>query len=84
MEKVRVGKISHYYPKIGVAVVEVEAALKIGDKISIESNETNFQQTVGSMQIDRTPIKEAKKGSSIGMKVENAVKEHDIVYKEKK
>ena len=84
MDKVRVGKVSHFYPKIGVAVVEVEAPLKVGDHITIEGANTNFSQTVGSMQIDRTPIKEAKKGHSIGMKVDNEVNEHDIVYKEKK
>jgi translation elongation factor EF-1alpha len=80
MEKARVGRISHYFPKIGVAVIEVEAALKVGDKILVEGS-TAFEQTIDSMQVDRKPIKAAKKGDSVGMKTAQPVKEHDIVYK---
>ncbi|MDD5181656.1 MAG: translation elongation factor-like protein [Candidatus Nanoarchaeia archaeon] len=81
MAKTRVGKISHYFSKIGVAVVEVEAPLKVGDKISIEGGTTKFEQTVSSMQVDREAIKSAKKGDSVGMKVDSEVKPGDVVYK---
>lgn len=80
-EKQLVGKISHFFPKISVAVVEVEAPLKVGDKISIEGPTTNFQQTVESMQIEHKNITEAKKGDSVGMKVAEKVREKDLVYK---
>jgi putative protease len=84
MEKTKVGKVSHYYSKIGVAVIEVEGTLKIGDEISIEGANTNFTQKIESMQIDRESIKEAKKGNSIGMKVNEEVRANDVVYKVKK
>ncbi len=61
MEKKLVGKISHYYNKIGVAVVELVDDLKEGDKISIEHGDTAFEQTVESMQIEHEKVKEAKK-----------------------
>lgn len=77
----RVGRISHYFTKIGVAVVEVEAPIRVGDKISIEGATTNFQQTVKSMQIQHKPIKLARKGSSIGLKVKARCREGDVVYK---
>jgi len=76
-----VGKISHFFPKINVAVVEVEAPLKIGDKISIEGPTTKFEQKVESMQVEHKEIKAAKKGDSIGMKVADKVREKDLVYK---
>lgn len=81
MEKVLVGKITHYFDKIGVAVVEVEETLKEGDKIVIEGPESSFEQTASSMQIEKKPIKEAKKGDAIGMKVEQPVKKGFQVFK---
>ena len=75
-----VGKIAHFYPKISVAVVEVAAPIKTGDKISIEGHGKAFEQTVGSMQIEHEQVPVAKKGQSIGMKVAEEVKEGDLVY----
>jgi len=83
-EKKLIGKIAHFYSKISVAVVELTNKLSVGDEISIEGPSTNFTQTVDSMQIEHENIKEAKKGDSIGLKVINAVKENDSVYKLKK
>lgn len=79
-EKKPVGKIKHYYAKIGVAVVELSSELKVGDRIAVEGS-TSFEQTVDSMQIERAPITSAKPGQSIGLKVSGKVREDDIVYK---
>ncbi|MEM4337083.1 MAG: translation elongation factor-like protein [Candidatus Woesearchaeota archaeon] len=76
----RIGKITHFFPKIGVAVVELEDTLKVGDKIVIEGHGNKFEQIAESMQIDRTPIKNATKGQSVGLKVLQPVKEGDIVF----
>jgi len=81
MEKQLVGKITHYFNKIGVAVVEVSGEIKVGDKISIEGKSEPFEQVVESMQIEKQPIQEAKPGQAIGLKVEKPVKEGDLVYK---
>jgi translation elongation factor EF-1alpha len=80
-EKKLVGKVTHYYGKIGVAVVELSDELSVGDKISIEGNVTNFQQTVDSMEIEHQQIKTAKAGDAIGLKVKEKVREGDSVYK---
>ena len=81
VEKIRIGKISHFYSKISVAVIELEDTLNVGDTISIEGAETNFTQTVDSMQIEHANIETAKKGQSIGLKMSDKVRENDIVYK---
>jgi putative protease len=81
VEKKLVGKVSHYYPKIGVAVVEVLDEIKVGDRISIEGATTNFEQTVESMEIEHKKIEVAKPGDSIGLKVIDRVREKDNVYK---
>lgn len=75
-----VGKITHYFEKIGVAVVEMTGKLKVGDKVKIKGSTTDFEQTVGSMQVEHEPIKEAKKGQAVGMKVAQEVREHDKVF----
>lgn len=80
-DKKLVGKIAHYYDKIGVAVVELTAELKAGDTISIEGATTNFQQKVESMQVEHKNLETAKSGDSIGMKVKEKVRDNDQVFK---
>ena len=79
MEKL--GEVSHYFTNISVAVVELTDDLKIGDRIAIRGMTTSFEQTVGSMQIEHEDVKEAKRGDSVGLKVDERVREGDIVYK---
>ncbi|RLJ10070.1 MAG: translation elongation factor-like protein [Candidatus Aenigmatarchaeota archaeon] len=81
MEKKLIGKVTHYFTKLGVAVIELSDELKLGDKISIEGATTNLQQEVSSMQIDRNPVESASSGQSIGLKVNDRVREGDSVYK---
>ena len=78
-----VGKISHYYDKIGVAVIDIKSPIKVGEMIKIVGHDKEFNQPVESMQIEHEEIKSAKKGQAIGMKVNQPVKENDLVYKVK-
>jgi len=80
-EKLEVGKVTHYYPKISVAVVALTAPLNVGDKILIKGKTTYIEQAVESMQIEKVNIQKAEAGQSIGLKVNGRVKEGDIVYK---
>ncbi|NIO23311.1 MAG: translation elongation factor-like protein [Candidatus Aenigmarchaeota archaeon] len=80
-EKKLIGKITHYFTNIGVAVIELEDTLKVGDEISIEGATTNFTQKIESMQIEHENVKEAKKGDSVGLKVSDRVREGDQVFK---
>lgn len=81
--KKAVGKISHYFGTLGVAVIELTDALKNGDNIEVVNAEgkTALIQTVSSMQIDLKPIAEAKAGQSIGLKVSAKVHPGNTVYK---
>lgn len=81
-KKNKVGKISHFFDQISVAVIEVEKPISVGDSISIEGSTTNFKQKITSMQIDKKPVQKAAKGQSIGMKVNDKVRVGDSVYKE--
>lgn len=77
-----IGKISHYFSHLGVAVLDLSDALKVGDTIRIAGGEnTDFTQTVDSMEIEHQKVQEAKKGDSVGMKVAQKVHEGYKVYK---
>lgn len=81
-EEMQVGKVTHYFPKIGVAVVEVTAgSIKAGDEIHIKGHTTDFRQKVASIQIEHDKIELAEPGISVGMKVDEPVRDHDLVYK---
>jgi translation elongation factor EF-1alpha len=82
MNYYKIGKITHVYDKIGVAVVELEADLATGDKIKfVRGGEDMFEQIVESMQIEHEKIQKAKKGDTIGLKIEKDVKEGAEVFK---
>jgi putative protease len=76
-----IGRVSHYFGHIGVAVLDLKDKLKVGDEIRIEGGETDFSQQVDSMEVDHKKINEAKKGDSVGMKVKQKVREDYRVYK---
>lgn len=77
----QIGKIIHYYDKIGVGVMRLDAAFKVGDAVHIKGNATDFEQTVGSMQLNHQNIDSGKKGDEVAVKLEQKAKEGDVVYK---
>ena len=82
MSEEKIGLISHYFGKISVAGIEIEKKkLEIGDTIHIKGHTTDFTQTINSMQIDLQEVKVAKKGDSVGLKVSERVRKHDVVFK---
>ncbi len=81
MDDIQIGKILHYYDKIGVAVVEVmNKPLKVGDTIKISGHDKEFTQVVSSLQVEHKQITELKPGETAGMKVDQAVHEGDVIY----
>ena len=76
-----IGKVTHYYGKVGVAIVALSAPLKVGDRIKIQSPHAEFEQTVDSMEVEHAPVQEAKRGDVIGLKVVEKVGEGAVVSK---
>ncbi|MBS7635302.1 translation elongation factor-like protein [Candidatus Bathyarchaeota archaeon] len=76
-----VGRVTHYFTKIGVAVVNLTDTLSVGDKILVRGSVTNFEQTVESMQIEHKNVNIAQSGQSVGLKVNQRVREGDKVYR---
>ncbi len=78
---VQVGHITHFFSKIGVAVVELTAPLAVGDRILVKGPSTDFEQVVDSMQIEHETIPKAEAGQAIGLKLAEQARERDVVYK---
>jgi len=75
-----IGKVTHYYDKIGVAIIELTGKLKVGDKVKFKRGDQEVEQEVTSMQIEREPIETAKAKDVIGLKVDEEIKEGAQVY----
>ncbi|MCJ7570266.1 MAG: EF-Tu/IF-2/RF-3 family GTPase [Candidatus Thermoplasmatota archaeon] len=82
MVEEKIGVVEHFFSNVSVAAIKItEGELKIGDTIHFVGAHTDFKQKISSMQIDRNPVKTVKKGDAVGIKVQDKVREHDIVYK---
>jgi len=76
-----IGKVSHYFGNIGVAVIDLSDKLEADDEIRFVGGETDFNQKVASMEVDHEKVKKAKKGDSVGIKIDQKVREGYRVYK---
>lgn len=74
MAEKAIGKVTHYFGNVGVAVLNLTGKLKVGDDIHLLGHGADFTQKVESMQVDHQPIQAAKKGDDIGLKVDDKVK----------
>lgn len=74
----KIGKVTHYYDKLGVAIVKPTKAIKVGDKIKF--GEEGFEQTVESMQFDHKAVEKASPGKEVGIKVDKKAREGTLVY----
>lgn len=75
-----IGKVVHYYDKIGVAVVRLDKPLKVGDKVKFTKNDASFEQTIESMQLDHKPVTLGKKNEEVAIKVDQIVKSGFLLY----
>ncbi len=81
MERQAIGQVTHYYGKIGVAILQLDSPLAVGDKLAVVGSTTDLEQVVKSMQVEHQNIEEAKPGDLVGLKVKGKVRAGDAVYK---
>lgn len=79
-EEKEIGRVSGYFSHVGVAAIKLSSGLKVGDKVHLKGHTTDLEVKVGSIQIERKPVKEAKKGDHIGIKVPDKVRPNDAVF----
>lgn len=76
-----VGRVSHYFDKLNVAVIKLSATLRQGDHILIKGSTTNIKQRAGSMEVNHMPISVAREGEMVGLLVAGKVRSGDRVFR---
>lgn len=77
-----IGQVTHYFGKAGVAAIEItKGELRIGDTIHVVGKATDFTQEIESMQIDHDSVESAKAGDRLGIRVAEAARKKDKIYK---
>jgi putative protease len=76
-----VGKLTHYFGNLGVAVAELTGELKVGDQIHIKGHTTDFTQTVDSLEIEHQKVEKAGPRDSAAFKVLEKVRPGDHIYR---
>ncbi|OGG79453.1 hypothetical protein A3A39_04795 [Candidatus Kaiserbacteria bacterium RIFCSPLOWO2_01_FULL_54_13] len=76
----QIGSVTHWYDKLGVAVVKLTGKLAKGARIKIKKGEEEFEDTVSSLQIDHKDVDAAKKGDDAAMKLSQRAKEGAGVF----
>ena len=75
-----IGKILHYWDKIGVAALKLNAGkLKIGDEILIQGKTTFLKEKIRDMEIKHKKVNQVEKGQEVGIKL-GKCRENDEVY----
>ena len=75
------GTVTHYYSHLGVVVVQLnKGTLRTGDMIRVKGHSTDFTQKVESMEYEHQHVDQASAGQSVGLKVVDPAREHDIIY----
>lgn len=78
----KIGDVTHYFPKVKAAAVMIlKNSLKAGDEVYVKGHTTDFREKVLSIQLDRVPVAEGKRGEEIGLLVKSRVRIGDSVYK---
>ena len=82
MQEEEVGIITHYFGHLSVAAIKItKKELKVGDKIHFKGHTTDFEQVLDLIQIEHETVEKAVAGQTIGLKVKDRVREHDLVFK---
>jgi len=79
--EIRIGKVTHFYDRIHVAVLDLIAELQVGETVHILGRSTDLTQSVRSLEIEHEKVQSAAAGSEVALKVIAPVRKGDTVYK---
>ncbi len=81
MSEIHIGKVTHYFDHLCVAVLDLTEKIRIGDAVRFLGHSTDFKQEVNSLQIEHHNVNEAQQGQEVALKVSQKVHPHDAVFK---
>jgi hypothetical protein len=77
----KIGRVTHFYTHLCVAVLELEREVKVGEVIHVCGRVTDFVQPVESLEIEHKKVQSAGPGSEVALKVDEYVRAGDWVYR---
>ena len=82
MGEEKIGEVMKFFAKPSVAAVKITSGeLLIGDTVKFTGHTTDFEDRIGSMEIDNKQIEKATVGDYIGIKVSDRVRPGDEMFK---
>lgn len=79
--EMRIGRVTHFYNRIMVAVLDLSDELKVGDTVHILGHTSDFVQPVRSLEIEHSKVPSAGPGQEVALLVSEPVRRGDAVYK---
>lgn len=81
--KTEIGKVINYYKNKSVAVIKINSEeLNLEDDILVIGNKTGLERLkISSMEINKIPVKHARKGELVAILTNCVLRENDKVYK---
>lgn len=76
-----IGKVTHFFGHLGVAVVKLDQPLKVGDTVRVTGAHDDLTFKVESMQMDHQNVPEAKAGQEVGIKFPGKAHEGSVVHR---
>jgi len=77
----RVGKVTHYFDHLSVAVLALTDGIRVGDTLHFLGHSTDFKQEMTSIQIEHKAVDTAKPGEDVAVKVIQRVHPNDAVFR---
>jgi hypothetical protein len=76
-----IGHVTHYYSRLGVAVLDLTDSIRLGDVVHILGSTTDLRQVVRSMQIEHEPVEEVGPGQEVALEVDRRVRPRDRIFR---
>jgi hypothetical protein len=77
-----IGRVTHYFSHLGVAGVSLTSRIAVGDRIHIRGHTTDLVQDIASMEVDNARVEEAGPNDDVALKVDEHVRDHDLIFRE--
>jgi len=74
-----IGKVVHYYDRIGVAIIDLKEPLRVGDMVMLKKGDRIVPQRIESIEIEHASVTSAKRGDIVGVKVDTEAYEGTVV-----
>ena len=77
-----IGRVTHYFSHLQVAVISLDEPLSVGDRIHIRGHTSDVEQAVESMEVEHAHVERAEPGDDVALKVNDHVRDHDLIFRE--